>query len=66
MKLRFSYIHSLISVPSQLSVSKLVQYLKDTSSIKLQQEFRHLQIAKYINNQSIPKRIFQCCCPLFH
>ncbi len=37
------HIHLLVSVPPQLSVSKLVQYLKGKSSIKLQQEFKHLQ-----------------------
>ena len=37
------HIHLLVSAPPQLSVSKLVQYLKGKSSVKLQQEFKHLQ-----------------------
>mgnify|MGYP000432688152 CR=1 FL=1 len=36
------HIHLLVSVPPQLSVSKLVQYLKGKTSIKLLQEYKHL------------------------
>ena len=37
------HVHLLVSVPPQLAVSKLVQYIKGKSSVKLQQEFKHLQ-----------------------
>ena len=37
------HIHLLVSVPPQLSVSKVVQYLKGKTSIKLLQEYKHLQ-----------------------
>lgn len=37
------HIHLLLSVPPHLSVSKLVQYLKGKTSIKLQQEFKVIQ-----------------------
>ena len=36
------HIHLLVSVPPYLSVSKLVQYLKGSSSHKLQMEFKEL------------------------
>ena len=36
------HIHLLVSVPPHLSVSRLVQYLKGSSSHKLQQEFKEL------------------------
>jgi putative transposase len=37
------HIHIFVSVPQHLSVSKLVQYIKGKSSIKLQQEFKVIQ-----------------------
>ncbi|MBQ7524112.1 MAG: IS200/IS605 family transposase [Alphaproteobacteria bacterium] len=37
------HAHMLISVPPHLSVSKVVQYIKGTSSIKLQGEFQELK-----------------------
>ena len=37
------HVHILISYPPNLSVSKLVQYLKGTTSRKLQQEFQELR-----------------------
>jgi len=36
------HIHILVSVPPHLSASKLVQYLKGTSSRKLQMEYKEL------------------------
>ena len=36
------HIHLLVSVPPHLSASKLVQYLKGTSSRKLQMEYKEL------------------------
>jgi len=36
------HIHLLVSTPPHLSVSKLVQYLKGTTSRKLQQEYKEL------------------------
>jgi len=36
------HIHLLVSVPPHLSVSRLVQYLKGSSSHELQQEFKEL------------------------
>jgi putative transposase len=36
------HVHMLVSVPPYLSVSKLVQYLKGTTSYKLQREFKEL------------------------
>ncbi|MFZ2538860.1 MAG: IS200/IS605 family transposase, partial [Oscillospiraceae bacterium] len=36
------HIHLLLSVPSYLSPSKLVQYLKGSSSHKLQMEYKEL------------------------
>jgi len=36
------HIHLLVSVPPHLSVSRLVQYLKGSSSHTLQQEFKEL------------------------
>lgn len=36
------HIHLLVSVPPHLSSSKLVQYLKGSTSRKLQQEFKEL------------------------
>lgn len=35
--------HILISVPPQISLSKVLQYIKGKSSIKLLQEFAHLK-----------------------
>ena len=37
------HVHLLISAPPDMSVSKIVQYLKGTSSRQLQQEFPQLQ-----------------------
>ena len=37
------HIHMFISVPPQVSVSKLVQYIKGATSRKLQQEFQSLK-----------------------
>ena len=37
------HIHIFVSVPPHLAVSKLVQYIKGKTSIKLQQEFKLLQ-----------------------
>ena len=37
------YIHIFISMPPQISVSKIAQYLKGKSSRKLLQEFPHLK-----------------------
>jgi putative transposase len=37
------HIHIFVSVPPHLSVSKLVQYIKGKTSIKLQQEFKVIQ-----------------------
>ena len=36
-------VHMLVSIPPQVSVSKLAQRLKGKSSYKLQREFRSLQ-----------------------
>ena len=37
-----THVHLLISYPPNVSLSKLVQFIKGTSSRKLQQEFREL------------------------
>ena len=37
------YIHLLLSVPPNLAISKLLQYIKGKSSRKLQMEFAHLK-----------------------
>ena len=37
------HVHLLVSIPPQLSVSKLVQKLKGKTSYKLQREYRSLQ-----------------------
>ncbi len=37
------HIHIFVSVPPHLAVSKLVQYIKGKTSIKLQQEFKVIQ-----------------------
>ena len=36
------HVHVFLSVPPQVSVSKLVQHLKGKTSIKLLQEYKHL------------------------
>ena len=36
------HVHVFLSVPPHISVSKLVQYLKGKTSIKLLQEYKHL------------------------
>ena len=36
------YIHMLVSVPPHLSASKLVQYIKENTSRKLQMEYKEL------------------------
>ena len=36
------HVHMLVSVPPHLSASKLVQYMKGSSSHKLQREFKEL------------------------
>ncbi len=41
------HIHMLVSVPPQLSISKLVQFLKGKTSRKLQQEDKHLSKIYY-------------------
>jgi len=37
------HVHLLLSVPPHLSVSKIVQYIKGKTSIKIQQEFKLIQ-----------------------
>jgi len=37
------HIHLLLSVPPNLAISKLLQYIKGKSSRKLQMEFAHLK-----------------------
>lgn len=37
------HVHLLVSVPPYLSISRLVQYIKGTSSRKLQMEFKELR-----------------------
>ena len=37
------HVHMLVSIPPHLSISKLVQHLKGTSSRKLQMEFKELK-----------------------
>ena len=37
------HIHLFVSVPPHMSVSKLVQYIKGKTSIKIQQEFKVIQ-----------------------
>ena len=37
------HVHLFVSVPPQMSVSKLVQYIKGKTSIKIQQEFKVIQ-----------------------
>lgn len=39
---RFDHIHLLVSVPPHLSASKLVQYIKGSTSGKLQMEYKGL------------------------
>jgi putative transposase len=37
------HIHLFVSVPPHMSVSKMVQYIKGKTSIKIQQEFKVIQ-----------------------
>jgi putative transposase len=37
------HIHLFVSVPPQMSVSKLVQFIKGKTSVKIQQEFKVIQ-----------------------
>ena len=39
---RKDHVHLLLSIPPYKSISKIIQYIKGTSSRKLQMEFRHL------------------------
>lgn len=41
--IRSNHVHLLISCPTDMSPSKIVQYLKGASSHRLQREFRELQ-----------------------
>ncbi len=41
--IRRNHIHLLISVSAELSVAKVVQFLKGKSSYRLQREFKELQ-----------------------
>src|SRR5688500_2732169 len=40
---RANHVHLMISCPTDLAPSKIVQYLKGKSSFRLQREFRELQ-----------------------
>ena len=52
-----NHIHMLVSAPSNLAPAKLVQYLKGTTSRKLQQEFPELK-KKLLGPVSVGKRVF--------
>lgn len=41
--IRANHVHLLVSCPSDMAPSKIVQYLKGKSSYRLQREFRELQ-----------------------
>ena len=41
--IRANHVHLLVSCPSDIAPSKIVQYLKGKSSYRLQREFRELQ-----------------------
>ncbi len=51
--------HVLVSIPPQVSVSKLVQKLKGKSSYKLQREFRLLQ-KEYWGQRMWARECFAC------
>ncbi|HGG60342.1 MAG TPA: IS200/IS605 family transposase [Gammaproteobacteria bacterium] len=53
------HVHLLVSMPPQLSVSKLVQKLKGKTSYKLQREYRSLQKA-YWGQRMWARGYFAC------
>jgi len=53
------HVHMLVSMPPQLSVSKLVQKVKGKSSYKLQREFRSLR-KEYWGQRMWARGYFAC------
>ena len=53
------HVHVLVSIPPQVSVSKLVQKLKGKSSYKLQREFRSLR-KEYWGQRMWARGYFAC------
>ena len=54
---RSNHIHMMVSCPTDVAPSKIIQYLKGKSSYRLQREFKELQ-KRYWGSTFVGKRLF--------